>query len=136
MIGHPGGELITILKVADKWQFDAQKQAVLEVLRRSGTSAEKIVAGRMFPEINDWIVPAFIELASRCSEAPPSETEARPLGALDLLRVWHAAKFLKTYLAYGYNRGQVVNAITPMLLDETVPIDTTGSIFNFSNPDH
>ena len=121
--------MITFLKVADKWQFEAQKQAALELLKRSGTPAEKITVGRLFPEAKELIVPAFMELASRYADDPPTESEVSPLGAPDLLRVWHASKFLKKHVSYGYSLGQVSNGIAPMLLNEMAPIESKGSIF-------
>jgi len=82
-----GEDVLTFLRVANKWDFDSQKNASLEVLKTNGSAAERIAAARQYDEVKEWLVPAFEELSQ--TFVPPSEKDGRLLGSMGLLRLWY-----------------------------------------------
>jgi hypothetical protein len=81
-----GRDLLIFLRVADKWQFDSQRQSALKRLYDRGSAAEKIATGREYEEAREWLIPAFMELCNR--EYPPDEEEGMLLGIKDLVLLW------------------------------------------------
>jgi len=81
-----GKNVITFLRVADKWQFESQKQSALRRIRERGTAAERIAVGRLYEEAKEMVVPAFMELHRR--PHPPNEEEGHLLGVQDLITLW------------------------------------------------
>jgi len=81
-----GENVLTFLRVADKWQFESQKQSGLKRIRERGTAAERIAVGRLYDEAQEMVVPAFMELCRR--PHPPNEEEGFLLGVKDLILLW------------------------------------------------
>ena len=92
MFGFATGEdILTFLRVADKWQFDQKKKAGIEFLKIVGSPAQRIVAARRFEEARELLVPAFEELSREL--VPPSERDGLLLNSKDLLILWYLQSY-------------------------------------------
>ena len=89
-----GDDLLTFLRVADKWQLEPQKESALKKLREVGTSFQHIVAGRLYDEAKGWIVPAFTTLSAK---SPPTLEEATFLGLKDAIKLWHISHNVRNF---------------------------------------
>jgi hypothetical protein len=88
---------LTFLRVVDKWSFQSQKQAALEMLQTRGSAAERIAAARLYDEVQGWLEPAFEELVE--TGKPPDDTVALLLGPKDLLRLWYMQTYYRLHPA-------------------------------------
>jgi len=81
-------EILSFLRFADKWQFDSQKRKGIQRLKERSTPYQRIIAGRLFDEARELLVPAFMELCEDPQGRPPPPSDGLRLGADDLLLLW------------------------------------------------
>lgn len=134
-------DLITYIRVADKFGFVSQKMAGLIALEDKGTSAAKLRMGRKYPEAKCWIAPSITNLVVECirNDKPLTRAQALLLDPSDVLRIWHIVNVLQKYQVDGRNcyitnKGiskKFRRAVTELINDGRGTIDATGQIFDF-----
>lgn len=105
-------EILAFLSVADKWQFERQKQEAMDILRTRSSPALRIALGRRFEDARDLLIPAFSELAD--TDEPPSERDALLLGTRDLLILW----YIQDYRRHHERESERMKYLTYLVLND------------------